>query len=86
MVKKEFNSAKEVYINPKLGITGILSTDIDLIIDGTIWDIKTTKYPEKSPNIEINFLLGYASLIHYHNQDEEKFFPKIKSMGYLFSQ
>ncbi|NHJ32707.1 MAG: hypothetical protein FK732_07585 [Asgard group archaeon] len=85
-LEKEFDSAKEVFLNPKLGIPNIIRADIDLIIDGVLWDIKTTKYPEKAPNFEINFLFACSSLVHYHNQDEERFFPSIDSIGFLFTQ
>lgn len=85
-LKKEFNSAKNVFLNPKLGINNVIRADIDLIIDGVLWDIKTTKYPEKATNYEINFLFACTSLVHYHNQEQERFFPSINSIAYLFTQ
>ncbi|MBK5114428.1 MAG: hypothetical protein JJE41_12445 [Candidatus Heimdallarchaeota archaeon] len=82
----EFKSAKEIFLNPKLGIPKVIRADIDLIVDGVLWDIKTTKYPQKATYTEINFLFACASLVHYHNQEEERFFPSINSIGYLFTQ
>lgn len=85
-LKKEFSLTKEIFINPKIGISKIIRADIDLIIDNVLWDIKTTKYPEKATQMDINYLIACAALVYYHNQEEERYFPTIEYIGYIFPQ
>ncbi|MBD3192316.1 MAG: hypothetical protein GF308_16875 [Candidatus Heimdallarchaeota archaeon] len=85
-LKEAFSSTKKVYLNPTLGYRGLIKADADLIIDDTLWDIKTTKNPRKVPYREINQLLGYASLAHYHTKYSLTDFPFISTVGFLFPQ
>lgn len=85
-LKEEFDKSKLISINPKLRIPEYLKTDIDLVIDQTMWDIKTTKYPENPPKSDINHLIICAVLAYYQNKKEKDQFPNITSIGYIFPQ
>ncbi|MFX1538126.1 MAG: hypothetical protein ACFFDI_28355 [Promethearchaeota archaeon] len=85
-LKVEFSSVKTIYLNPKLNVSDLVWADADLIADDTLWDIKTTKYPEKAASSEVNLLLGYVSLTHYHIKKGLQKFPTIRAMGYLFPE
>ena len=88
-LQKTFNSAKKVYLNPILGVSNFVMADADLIIDNTLLDIKTTKHPRKAPNYDVNQLLIYVGLCHFHTTEkvrESRIFPEINKIAFLLSQ
>ncbi len=85
-LQKTFNTAKKVYLNPSLGVKDFVKADADLIIDNCLLDIKTTKHPHKAPNNEVNQLLIYASLCHYHTVKKIQNFPEIKKIAFILPQ
>ena len=85
-LQKTFNSAKNVYLNPTLGVVNFVKADADLIVDNCLLDIKTTKHPNKTPNNEVNQLLLYTSLCHYHSVNKLTNFPEIRKIAFILPQ
>ncbi|MHA2024686.1 MAG: hypothetical protein ACW98U_02200 [Candidatus Thorarchaeota archaeon] len=86
-LKTEFSESSIVALNPTYGHPDICAADADMIIDDTLYEIKTTKYPEKSVSKDMNQLLGYVSLAYHHKNNPIQSSPPgfdIKNVGYLF--
>jgi hypothetical protein len=64
-LKKDFSKAKRVILNPVYSHRDLCAADADLIIDDTLYDIKTTTRPEELRK-DKNQVLGYVSLAWYH--------------------
>jgi len=85
-LQKTFSSAKKIYLNPTLGVQNFVKADGDLIIDDCLLDIKTTKHPSKVPNNEVNQLLLYVSLCHFHSKMKLQNFPEINKIAFILPQ
>ena len=86
-LKTEFSESSRIALNPTYGHPGICAADADVIIDSTLYEIKTTKYPEKSVRKDMNQLLGYVSLAYYHRNNPIESSPPMfdfEKVGYLF--
>jgi hypothetical protein len=64
-LKKDFDQARRVVLNPVYSIRDLCAADADLIIDDTLYDIKTTTRPEEVRK-DKNQVLGYVSLAWHH--------------------
>jgi hypothetical protein len=86
-LKTEFSESSKIALNPTYGHPGICAADADVIIDSTLYEIKTTKYPEKSVSRDMDQLLGYVSLAYYHKNNPIESSPPMfdfEKVGYLF--
>lgn len=87
MIKTKLDTTKEFLLNPVLGYVG-LPSDADIITNDTVYEIKTTKYPERQMNVGYYQLLGYT--VFYERLKKilhSKPFPldyKIKNIGFIF--
>jgi hypothetical protein len=55
--------------------------DADWIVDQTLWDMKTTKYPDRSLPSDIKQILGYAFPDYtdrYHIAQEVSYYPRFR--------
>ncbi|MFW9805086.1 MAG: hypothetical protein ACFFFC_20735, partial [Candidatus Thorarchaeota archaeon] len=86
-LREEFSNASTVALNPTYGHPDICAADADIIINNTLYEIKTTRYPEKSVSKDMNQLLGYIALAYYHERHPIEGGPPIfdfKEAGFLF--
>jgi len=88
-LRKEFAEAELVILNPVLGHPDVCKGDADLVIDNTLFDIKTVKRPVAEVDKSKNQLLGYLSLAHKHKMNPVKdspLLPEVTAIGYIFPQ
>jgi hypothetical protein len=86
-LKGEFSDAERIILNPTYGHPDICKADADIVIDDTLYEVKTTKYPEKSVSKDMDQLLGYISLAYYHEKHTISSSPPVvdfKNVGFLF--
>ena len=86
-LRDEFSNASIIALNPTYGHPDICAADADIIIDDTLYEIKTTKYPEKSVSKDMDQLLGYVSLAYYHEKHAIASSPPVfdfKRVGFFF--
>ena len=86
----KFKNKNEIYLNPTLGHKLTLNADAVLVIDSTLYEIKTVLYPEKYINEDFHQLYGYVALFEYLKKDariqDYKILgcPNIDNIGFLF--
>lgn len=82
-----FKAEKYCLLNPTFGKASLLvgGADADLIIDGTIIDIKTTKSLELTRD-HFNQLIGYYTLYILDGINEGKLSPEIDKLAIYFSR
>jgi hypothetical protein len=86
-LKGEFSDTEVIILNPTYGHPDICKADADIVIDDTLYEVKTTMYPEKSVSKDMDQLLGYVSLAYYHEQHPISSSPPaidFKNVGFLF--
>jgi hypothetical protein len=86
MLQTEFSRANRVFLNPILSHPRIVLADADLVIDETLYDIKTVKDPAKSIRDNKDQVLGYVSLAECRRKDdmEQLDLGKLASVGFVF--
>ncbi len=88
-LKREFSDCTNIILNPVLGHPDVCAADADVIIDSTLYEIKTTKDPASTVRRNVEQLLGYVALAYYHNnRPTGQSAPAIDvdSIGYLLPQ
>jgi len=83
----KFKDSNNLYLNPILGHTSTIAADADLLIDSTLYEIKTVKYPSWYIENEYHQLFGYVSL--FENQKENntsslRRWEDLDTIGYIF--
>ncbi|MHA1864040.1 MAG: hypothetical protein ACTSWA_09765 [Candidatus Thorarchaeota archaeon] len=87
LLQEEFSEAKRVILNPILSHPEIVLADADLVIDSTLYDIKTVKESGRAIRANKDQLLGYVALAQYHetNKTEGRIqLNPLDSVGYIF--
>lgn len=88
-LSKLFSRAQRVILNPFLGHPEVCKGDADIVVDDTIYEIKTVKRPREYIRKDKDQLLGYVALAFYHQQKPISISPNIDrlhSIGFLFPQ
>jgi hypothetical protein len=86
-LKYKFNDSDKFYLDPFLGRSDTLAADADLLIDSTLYEIKTVKNPTWYIENEYHQLMGYVSL--FENQKENNIsslhnWEDLDTIGYIF--
>ena len=86
----KFTESEGMYLNPTLGHEQTLNADADLVINSTLYEIKTVLYPDKYIKEDFHQLYGYVALFEYLKEHEQiqnyKILErsKIDSIGFIF--
>jgi tetratricopeptide (TPR) repeat protein len=89
-LKEDFGNAHEVLLNLILTHDDVCPADADIIIDDTLFDIKTVKRPHEYLRKSKNQLLGYVALADHesdsHPLDYIDTYACVEQTGFLFPQ
>jgi len=86
-LRTEFEESNRVLLNPIYGHPSVCAADADLVVDDTLYEVKTTMYPQRSVRSGMIQLLGYVSLAYYHEKHPMAVSPppvNLKKVGFLF--